>query len=146
MKINKKEVVTYKNIYISDDGREFEDENSCKEWEKSYKGTLNVSWNLIKKISVDASSIGFPGGCSDEECYVLRPKNMDEIIFLNAYIRSSTGYNTDILNINHIGKMIVLNFGYDHDYCSCCIVEELIKDISNYASKLETNLDKEMQE
>ena len=42
--------------------------------------------------------------------------------------------------------MIVLNFGYDHDYCSCCIVEELIKDISNYASKLETNLDKEMQE
>ena len=42
--------------------------------------------------------------------------------------------------------MIVLNFGYDHDYCSCCIVEELIKEISNYASELETNLDKEIQE
>ena len=146
MKINKKEVVTYKNIYISDDGREFEDENSCKEWEKSYKGTLNVSWNLIKKVSIDASSIGFPGGCSDEECYVLRPKNMDEIILLNAYIRSSIGYDTDTLNINHIGKMIALNFGYNHDYCSCYIVEELIKKISNYASELETNLDKEMQE
>ena len=146
MRINKKEVVTYKNVYISDDGREFEDENSCKDWEKSYKGTLNASWNLIKKISVDASRIGFPGGCPDEECYVLRPKNMDEIIFLNAYIRSSAGYNTDILNINHIGKMIVLNFGFDHDYCTCYIVEELIKEISNYASEVETNLDKEMQE
>lgn len=146
MRINKKEVITYKNIYISDDGREFEDENSCKEWEKSYKGTLNASWNLIKKISVDASRIGFPGGCSDEECYVLRPKNMDEIIFLNAYIRNSTGCNADILNINHIGKMIVLNFGYDHDYCSCYITEELIKEISNYTSEIETNLDKEIQE
>ena len=146
MRINKKEVVTYKNVYISDDGREFEDENSCKDWEKSYKGTLNISWNLIKKISVDASRIGFPGGYSDEECYVLRPKNMDEIIFLNAYIRNSTGCNTDILNINHIGKMVVLNFGFDHDYCTCYIVEELIKEISNYASEVETNLDKEIQE
>ena len=146
MRINKKEVVTYKNVYISDDGREFEDENSCKEWEKSYKGTLNVSWNLIKKISVDASRIGFPGGCCDDECYVLRPKDMNEIILLNAYIRSSTGYNTDILNINHIGKMIVLNFGYDHDYCSYYIVEEIIKEISNYASEVETILDKEIQE
>ena len=146
MRINKKEVVTYKNVYISDDGREFEDENSCKEWEKSYKGTLNASWNLIKKVSVDASRIGFPGGCSDEECYVLRPKDMNEIILLNAYIRSSTGYNTDILNINHIGKMIVLNFGYDHDYCSYYIVEEIIKEISNYASEVETILDKEIQE
>ena len=71
---------------------------------------------------------------------------MDEIIFLNAYIINSTGYNTDILNINHIGKMIVLNFVYDHDYCSCYIVEELIKEISNYASEVETILDKEMQE
>ena len=99
-----------------------------------------------KKISVDASRIGFPGGCSDEECYVLRPKNMDEIIFLNAYIKNSIDYNTDILNINHIGKMIVLNFGFDHDYCSCYIVEELIKEISNYASEVETILDKEIQE
>lgn len=146
MRINNKEVVTYKNVYISDDGREFEDENSCKEWEKSYKGTLNVSWNLIKKISVDAERIGFPGGCCDDECYVLRPKNMDEIILLNAYIRSSIGYDTDTLNINHIGKMIALNFGYNHDYCSCYIVEELIKKISNYASEVETRLDKEIQE
>lgn len=41
MKKIQREVKTYKDIFVSVDGKEFETEANCREWEKSYKGTLD---------------------------------------------------------------------------------------------------------
>ena len=134
-----KEVKTYKDVYVSVDGKEFNNEADCKEWEASYKGTLAASWKLIKKIEVCDTRLGLPYSNDDHECYILKPQNLDEITLINAYIASSTSDKTT-LTTEHIGKLIALNFGYDHDYCDVDILSDHIKEVSDYVSKLENDI------
>lgn len=147
-KIQREETkVIYKDIYVSVDGREFENEADCQAWEKSYKGTINASWELIKKIKIDATDIGFPCSNQDDECYVVEPKNLDEIVLINAYIKSSTydDYGAT-LTTEHIGKLVALNFGYDHEWCSMYTFESIINGITKKMSEVETEMHKSEKE
>lgn len=139
MKKIRQEVKTYQDVYVSVDGREFNNEADCKAWETSYQGTLAASWKLIKKIEVCDNNLGLPNASDDHECYVLKPQNLDEITLINAYIASSTGYK-GALTTAHIGKLIALNFGYDHDYCDVDILADNLKKVSDYVSKLENDI------
>lgn len=139
MKKIQREVKTYTDIYVSVDGKEFTNEADCKAWEKSYKGTLEASWKLIKKIEVNTCDLGLPWSNDDYECYVLRPKNLDEICLINAYIESSTSYN-GILTSEFIGRTIALNFGYDHDYCDVYVLEEHLSGIAQYIDKVDNEI------
>lgn len=147
-KIQREETkVIYKDIYVSVDGREFENEADCKAWEKSYQGTINASWELIKKIKVDATEIGYPGGSEDDECYVIEPKNLDEIVLINAYIKSSTYDDYAVmLTTDHIGKLVALNFGYDHEWCGRYILADIVANITKKIAKLEAEMNGEKEE
>lgn len=144
-KIQREEIkVIYTDIYISVDGREFENEEDCKAWEKSYQGTINASWEHIKKIKIDATDIGFPCANQDDECYVIEPKNLDEIVLINAYIKSSTYDDfSATLTTEYIGKLVALDFGYDHEWCSIYTFESIINGITKKMSELETEMHKE---
>lgn len=146
MKKIQREVKTYKDIFVSIDGREFNSEADCKEWEASYKGTLAASWKQMKKIEVNSGDLGLPYASDDYECYAIRPKSLDEITLINAYIKSSTFNDAVTLTADVIGKLIVLNFGYDHDYCDWYIMEDLLKRISDHVAELETQLPKNEEE
>lgn len=135
MKKIKREVTTYKDIYVSVDGKEFFNEADCKEWEKSYKGTLEASWKLVKKLEVNDCDLGLPWACDDHECYVIKPKDLEEIALINAYIKCVTGDN-GILTTQHIGKLVALNFGYDREFCDVADIEDHLKNITKYISKL----------
>ena len=141
-KIQREETkVIYKDIYVSVDGREFDNEADCKAWEKSYQGTINASWERIKKIKVDATEIGYPGGHEDDECYVIEPKNLDEIVLINAYIKSSTYDDYAVtLTTEHIGKLVALNFGYDHEWCGRYILADIVANITKKVAKLEAEM------
>ena len=144
MKKIQQEVKTYKDIYVSVDGKEFSNEADCKAWETSYKGTLAASWHLIKKTDASTVNLGLPWSSDDDECYVLKPQSLEEITLINAYIQSSTGDNSSILTTGDIGHLVALNFGYDHDYCNVYVLEDNLKNITNYMTKLENELnDKE---
>lgn len=143
-KIQREETkVIYKDIYVSVDGREFDNEADCKAWEKSYQGTISASWELIKKIKVDATEIGYPGGNEDDECYVIEPKNLDEIVLINAYIKSSTYDDFAVtLTTEHIGKLVAINFGYDHDWCGRYILADIVNNITKKISELDAEMHK----
>lgn len=143
MKKIQREVKTYEDIYVSVDGREFKNEVDCKQWEASYKGTLAESWRQIKKLEVDSCDIGLPGASYDYACYAIRPKNLEEITLINAYIHSSTCQGAVTLTAEQIGKLIVLNFGYDHDYCDWYVMEDHIKRLTERVADLEEAIDKE---
>lgn len=143
MKTIQREVKTYENIYVSVDGREFKTEADCKQWEASYKGTLAASWEQMKKLKVDSCDIGLPEASYDHECYAVKPKNLDEITLLNAYIHSSTCNGAVTLTAEQIGKVIVLNFGYDHDYCDWYVMDDHIKRLSERVEDLKVAFDKE---
>ena len=140
MKKIQQEVKTYKDIYVSVDGKEFSNKEDCEAWEKSYKGTIAASWSLIKKVDASTVNLGLPWSSDDYECYVLKPKSLDEITLINAYIQSSTCSSGTMLTTGHIGHTIAINFGYDHDYCDVYVIEDNLKNITNYMAKLENEL------
>lgn len=142
-KINK-EIKTYETIFVSVDGREFKTEADCKTWETSYKGTLTASWQLIKKIEINDVCLGIPYSNDAHECYLIRPKDIDEIALINAYIQATTCGDI-VLNSSHIGRLTALNFGYDHDYCEAYIVDGIIADITNYIAKKTAELEEALR-
>jgi hypothetical protein len=145
-KIQREETkVIYKDIFVSVDGREFENEADCKAWENSYRGTLEASWKLINKKQVCNCDYGMAWSSGDHECYAIKPKNLDEIVLINAYIKATTGENGS-LTTNHIGKLLILNFGYDHDFCDVDVLEEQLAKVTDRIAKLEAEMNGEKEE
>ena len=141
MKKIQKETTIYKDIYVSVDGKEFNNEADCRAWENSYKGTIVASWKLIEKVEANPCSLGMPYANDDHECYVIKPKNLEEITLINAYIESSVCCGNGVkLTTNHIGKLVAMDFGYDHDYCDVYILENHINSIVNYVAELENKM------
>lgn len=145
-KIQKREeIVKYTDIYVSADGREFTNEADCKAWEKSYKGTLEASWKLIEKKEVNGCDYGLSWTSEDDECYAIKPKTFDDIVFINAYIEGTTSVK-GTLTTAHIDKMILLNFGYDHDWCDVTILADNLTKIAERIAKLEAEMNGEKEE
>ena len=140
-----REVTTYKDIFVSVDGKEFTNEADCKAWESSYRGTLEASWKLIDKKEVCDCDYGIPWSSEDHECYAIKPRNLDEIVLINAYIKASTYYEGR-LTAKHIGELIILDFGYDHDYCSIWELSENLAKITEQISKLEAEMNGDEEE
>ena len=141
MKKIQQELKIYKDIYVSVDGKEFKTEEECKAWENSYKGTLAASFAEIKKVEAYSTSLGLPYSNDDQECYVIKPKDLNEIALINAYIQSSTyDGGGPRLTAKHIGKLTILNFGYDHDYCDVYLLEDHINSITKCIADLEDKL------
>lgn len=145
-KIQREETkVVYTDIYVSADGREFTNEADCKAWESSYRCTIETSWKLIDKKEICNCDYGFSYSSEDHECYAIKPKNLDEIVLINAYIKATTGDN-GMLTTEHIGKLLVLNFGYDHDYCDIDILAEHLAKVTDRIAKLEAKFNGEKEE
>lgn len=145
-KIQREETkVIYTDIYVSVDGKEFTNEADCKAWETSYKGTIEASWQLINKKKVYNTDYGIPWSSEDHECYAIKPKNLDEIVLINAYIKATTSDNGK-LTTEHIGKLLILNFGYDHDYCDVDILADHIAKLTEHFAKLVAKFNDEKEE
>lgn len=145
-KIQKREeIVKYTDIYVSVDGKEFTNEADCRAWEKSYRGTLEASWKLVEKKEVSGGDYGVAWTSDDDECYVIKPKTLDDIVFINAYIEGTT-CETGELTTEHIGKLIFINFGYDHDWCSVTVLEENLAKVAERIAKLEAEFNGEKEE
>lgn len=145
-KIQREETkVVYTDIYVSVDGKEFTNEADCKAWENSYRGTLEASWALIDKKKVCDCDFGIPWSSEDHECYAIKPKNLDEIVLINAYIKAKTGDNGK-LTTNHIGKLLILNFDYDYDFCDVDVLTEHLARVTEQIAKLEAEMNGEKEE
>lgn len=144
-KIQREETkVIYTDIYVSVDGKEFTNEKDCIAWESSYRGTLEASWKLINKKQVCDCDYGIPWSSEDHECYAIKPKNLDEIVLINAYIKATT-YDEGKLTTAHIGKLLMLDFGYDHDYCYIHDFVEHLAKITEQISNLEAEMNGEKE-
>ena len=55
-------------------------------------------------------------------------------------MQNCTTSDTGSLTAQNIGKLVALNFGYDHDYCEVYVLEDHTKKISDYVSKLENDI------
>lgn len=140
MKTIKKEIKTYQEIYVSNDGKEFEKKEDCLEWEKSYGSTLAASFNEIKKVTASSVDLGLPWNSDDHEVYILQPKDLNEIAVINAYVDFVVGGANKPVTAQMIDKAIVINFGYDRDWCEVYELASHLENVRNtaadYISKL----------
>lgn len=142
MKEIKKEITTYTTAYVSVDGKEFQTAEACREWENSYRRTIESSWQMIKKKEVCDSDFGLPYCSDDHECYAMKPKSLEEIAIINAYIEATTT-DPGKLTHNDIGELIILNFGYDHDYCDRYYVKENLRLVTEKCENLAKEFNEE---
>jgi hypothetical protein len=140
MKKERRRKVVFEDIFVSVDGREFDNEKDCLDWEKS-KDTLNARWELMKKVTVDGDKLGLPDANKDDECYILKPKDFKEIALINEYIGSELGDNRMWVTTEHINKTIALIFGYYGNFCDVYIVSNIVEEIKAYAAKMEKELE-----
>ena len=71
-------------LFISEDGQKFTSEDACRKWEESYEGTLSAAFNKIPRIDTNGYDAYVQCGQSDDIVYILRPRNFEDIMTLNA--------------------------------------------------------------
>lgn len=135
------EIVTksIETVYEACDGKRFKNEADCKAWEDSYRCTITKCFQQIPQIRISGSRTYLDYANEDDEVVALVPRNLEDIKVINAYAKETT---CDEINITHesIGRVIILNFGYDHDWCGWYDMdkhfEQIKNDYENYKSQL----------
>lgn len=136
MKIKEIEKTYKEKVYVAVDGKEFKNEADCKEWEKSYKCTIKQSFDKLPKFQVNGISVAFPYACSDENVFVVEPHSLNDIILINAYVKSFVDDLCTPMDATCIDKKVVVNFGYSDDYFSFALLDDLIKDFNNNIERI----------
>lgn len=142
MKVNEiketKEIIV-KTEYIAADGKVFNDAETCKEYEKSYKGTISASFKKIPQL-VDVINYEYIPWANDCSTIVsIIPRSFDDIVIINAYVEST--FNIDCkLTQESIGKMIILAIGECNDWCDIYdaddFLESIIKNFTECKAKM----------
>lgn len=133
-KIIEKTIIEKQTLYVTADGMEWEKEEDAKEWEKGVQYVAEMSWKAIPKKQISTTDAGVEYSNEDEEAYVLTPRNHEDIIALENYVRVVTRESFGF-DDSYIGKPIIMNFGYDRDWCSVYIIEDHINRIKDYLYK-----------
>ena len=121
--------VVVKTEYIAIDGTVFATKEMCEQWEKSYKCTLNCSMAKIPHIVTNGEDAYLQCGQCDEEVWIIKPRDFADIKVINAYVEEMCfGCRADLTH-EDIGKLIALNFSYDHDWCGVYKVDKYLNDI-----------------
>lgn len=132
--------IQYFDRWVSVDGKEFKSEEDCKMWEESYKGTISAGFNRLNKKKVFASELGISGD-DDYEIYILKLRDLDDLVLLNAWIRINV-CDSVLISPDYIGEVIYLNLGYDREYA----VYGKLSDHLEYIRKNAENITKELNE
>lgn len=143
MKVNEiketREVVV-KTEYIAIDGTVFRTKEECEQWEKSYKCTLTCSMKKIPHIETNGEDAYLQCSNCDENVWVLKPRNFEDIKVINAYTEHCCGCNANLTQ-DDIGTLLALNFGYDYDWCDVLKIKKYLAEINKAYNEFENKID-----
>lgn len=135
-----RESIQYLDRWLSVDGKEFKSEEDCKMWEESYKGTISAGFNQLNKKKVFSSELGLIEDY-DYEIYILKIKNLEDLVLLNAWTKINV-YESAVISTEFIGEVIYLNLGYDRE----CMTYGKFSDHIEYILKNAENITRELNE
>lgn len=127
MKEVKKEEISYKYVYVAEDGTEFRDRNECEKYENSAKGVLLAKYkDLVLKTAVEFDIVG--AGCEEYDVDVVKVSNeqdadliMQLALLFNPYLRDEgqEEYLNKTKNLIYSaindGDYLVIGRGYNGD-------------------------------
>ena len=137
MKEERKEIKTYKTVYVAIDGTEFQSAKDCEEYEKTAECVIFSKINGFTINTGSEEDIMGTGSC-DNYCYVLKPmieEDVDAINHVCSWVErrdTKPRRNGEVaFSYDIIGKTIIFNVGYDGDCWWYQTLDELVKKITN---------------
>ena len=125
MKKIQKEVVTYKNVWVANDGTEFTTEEECRKYDESAKGVLMAKYaqHLVKESDEDAI---FRAGSDERPVEIIFVENHEVAdILLQLFLLEQPYYKNEdhkesfakITREVHdaIGDYMLIGRGYEYD-------------------------------
>lgn len=114
--------------YISFDGKEFETEEDCEMWEKSYKRTIQAAFDKIPHVKTNCGDTYIVAPC-DDNVLILKPRNIDDIKIINTYGMIIDGRTSNPLSQDDVGKLIMIETGFNEDWFHIYRMEKYLQNI-----------------
>ena len=116
----KEEKIIYTDIFIANDGTEFKTQEECEQYEKSWEGTISVSFQKVPHTkTTEMRWLGDWAGSEEFDIYLIKPRNLDDIRVINEYFNLSS---SQMLTQDNIGA-------------ECCIGKDSYYKDSGYVYK-----------
>lgn len=126
MKEIKKEATPLKIIYVSKDGREFDNVSEYEKWEAESYNRAIARLEQIPHIVTNSSELRMYNGDEEDEVWLMIPSSPHDIEairnFENCFWPSSLTHDS-------IGKPLAIRLGAEHDYCVVYDLSEHIEDV-----------------
>lgn len=117
MKRERREKVTYTDVFVAFDGEEFSSEAECKKYEESAYAVLKKAYEPL--IIGSTTEYGLYGiGSEDCDIDIIKVNNVDELLIVNKYIQfiNHDTSTRDLFSVKDIGKETIIEWSYDRDY------------------------------
>ena len=118
--------------YEAVDGKVFNDKSQCEEYEKSAKCAIRAALKDITIVRTDGDV--FPGACSDQSVYVVKPETDDDIMVARQFealigLKWDPNYDCRI-GKQHKGKLVIITVGYEEDWIDVRTLDGIISDLT----------------
>ena len=107
--------------------------------ESDYPNEEDKEW-VIDTIDDYADETYRMDNC-DDEVWIIKPRDFEDIKVINAYTEATCCGCKANLTQEDIGKLIAMNFGYDHDWCGIYKVDEYLNSIKNQYERYEKRME-----
>ena len=125
MEAIQQKVTTLKTIYVSKDGREFDNVSECREWENNCYNRSLALLEQIPHIVTNSSELHMYNGDEEDEVWLMIPSSPEDI---DAIREVENYFGTSSLTHDSIGKPLAVRLGYNYDSCGVYDLSELLRD------------------
>lgn len=137
MRENKREVIKKEYIteYIAFDGETFSDASECKKYEASAQAVCRKLAYQYRIAETTWSGLLSELMTDDQVAEIFDIRDADAYKAVANYISMENGGADSLPTIDCIGKELMVFWGYDHDWCIWCTLDDLIAEIRSEYDK-----------
>lgn len=115
--LTRENTITETYGYEAYDGTFFTSESECVQYESTAKSVVGQMYKKLVVASGAAHDLFVDGDC-DSQLDVVCCKTVEDLTIVNQHIINQCGVgNNPILDTSVLGNMIIILWGYLHDWC-----------------------------
>ena len=131
--------VNYRTVYVASDGKEFDDAETCRTYERSYACAMK---SYLKDMSIRETCNEedlFDTGSCETEVFVVLPKSKEDILRIKQI---AIGFCCSEENVNKciddsdINSVILVTIGYNNEWACISRLNNILKNIVGEKYKL----------
>lgn len=132
-------IVTTRTVYVATDGREFDDKDECRKYERTFACAMK---SYLKDLSIREAAteedLFYTGSC-ETQVYVVIPKTKEDILHIKQIaigLGASEQTASNWVNEEDIDKILIVTLGYADEWIYISRFENIIKNVVGEKYKL----------